>query len=107
MNEVFTTPEARPESWGSTSPIAARRSGLNVMPPPRPKKSIGRRTSMVKVPSTGARAKRSRPRMKKPRPPTSGVLMPNLITRRSERNSDAKPQTSVEGRNARPTSSGL
>ena len=52
---------------------------------------------MVKLPSTGERAKRSRPTMKKPRPPTSGGLMPNLITRRSERNSDESPQTSVEG----------
>ncbi len=36
MKDVFTTPDARPESSGPTSLIAAMSTGLNAMPAPRP-----------------------------------------------------------------------
>ena len=36
MNDVLTTPDASPDSLGSTSPIAASSTGLNAMPAPRP-----------------------------------------------------------------------
>ena len=55
MNEVFTTPEASPDSCGSTSPIAASSTGLKAMPAPMPSRIIEGSTSMTKLPSTGAR----------------------------------------------------
>src|SRR5204863_478644 len=61
MNDVFTTPDARPASAGSTSPIAARSTGLNAMPAPSPSRIMLGRTSATKFPSTGARTRSSSP----------------------------------------------
>ena len=61
MNEVLTTPDARPASAGSTSLMAASRTGLNAIPAPRPSRIMAGRTSTTKFPSTGARAKSRSP----------------------------------------------
>ena len=61
MNEVLTTPEARPDSLGSTSLIAARSIGLNAMPAPMPSRIMLGSTSRRKLPSAGARAKSTSP----------------------------------------------
>ena len=60
MNEVLTTPDARPDSCGSTSPIAASSTGLKAMPAPMPSRTIEGSTSTTKRPSTGARANSAR-----------------------------------------------
>ena len=58
MNDVLTTPEASPASSGSTPPMAASRIGLKAIPAPTPTEIVGR-TSITKLPSTGARASSS------------------------------------------------
>ncbi len=40
MNDVLTIPEARPDSCGSTSLIAASSTGLKAMPAPRPSSTM-------------------------------------------------------------------
>jgi hypothetical protein len=40
MNAVLAIPEASPDSWGSTSLIAAISTGLKANPPPTPISSI-------------------------------------------------------------------
>ena len=76
MNDVFTTPEARPASFGSTSLIAASSTGLNAMPAPRPSRIMLGSTSTTKLPSTGARAKSRSPKAASDSPTPSGILMP-------------------------------
>ncbi len=61
MNAVLTTPEASPDSLGSTSLMAASSTGLNAMPAPKPSRIMLGSTSTTKLPSTGARAKSSEP----------------------------------------------
>ena len=61
MNAVLTTPEARPDSLGPTSLIAASSTGLNAMPAPSPSRIMLGSTSTTKLPSTGARAKSTSP----------------------------------------------
>ena len=79
MNEVLTTPEARPASLCSTSLIAASSTGLNAMPAPRPSRIMLGSTSTTKVPSTGARASRS-PTPASDRPTPSGGLIPSITS---------------------------
>ena len=68
MNDVLTTPEARPDSSGPTSLIAASSTGLNAMPAPKPSRIMLGSTSTTKMPSTGARAKSSSPSRREPEP---------------------------------------
>ena len=72
MNEVLTTPEARPASCGSTSPIAASRTGLKAIPAPAPSSSIEGSTSATKEPPTGARENSARLAAASSRPTVSG-----------------------------------
>ena len=97
MNEVFTTPDARPYSVGPTPLIAASRIGLNAMPAPRPMARVPGRTSSGMLPSTGVRANSSSPMAIRPRPPTSGVRIPKRMTTLSD-SSEAPPQITIDGR---------
>ncbi|HTI34137.1 MAG TPA: hypothetical protein VL422_10710 [Miltoncostaea sp.] len=106
MNEVFTTPDARPNSAGPTPLIAASRIGLNAMPAPSPIARVPGMTSSGMLPSTGVRANRSSPRAIIPRPNTSGLRIPKRITTLSDM-SDEPPQMIIDGRYTRPTSSGV
>jgi hypothetical protein len=107
MNDVLTTPDARPASRGSTSPIAASRIGLKPIPAPRPWSTMPGRMSTAKLASTGARAKSRIPTAMSERPARSGGLMPKRITSLSDSAKEAVPQITVDGRYARPTSSGV
>ena len=68
MNDVLTTPEARPDSSGATSLIAASSTGLNAMPAPKPSRIMLGSTSTTKLPSTGARANSSSPTRREQQP---------------------------------------
>ena len=61
MNAVFATPDASPDSLGSTSLIAASSTGLKARPIPKPRTIISGSTSTTNMPSVAARAKSSRP----------------------------------------------
>ena len=84
MNAVLTTPDASPDSSGDTSLIAASSIGLKAMPAPNPSRIIAGSTSTAKFPSTGARAKRTRPTDASPSPTASGARSPNFITSLAE-----------------------
>ena len=101
---MLTTPEARPASWGSTSPIAASSTGLKAMPAPMPSSTIEGSTSVTKLPSTGASANRPSDAAASARPTVSGARIPNFITRRSDSFSEQNIMTRLVGTNARPTS---
>ena len=73
MNAVLTTPEASPASSGATSLIAASRTGLNAMPAPMPSRIMLGRTSVTKLPPTGARAKSTSPTAARESPAASGA----------------------------------
>ena len=107
MNAVLTTPDARPDSSGFTSLIAASSIGLNAMPAPKPSRIMLGRTSTTKFPSTGARANSARPAAASSSPVASGRLMPKRMTIFAESPSENAPMIRFAGRNARPTSSGL
>ena len=107
MNAVFTTPDARPDSSGFTSLIAASSIGLNAMPAPKPSRIMLGRTSVTKFPSTGTRTNSARPAEARNSPVASGRLMPNRMTIFAESPSEKVPMIRLAGRNARPTSSGL
>ena len=107
MNEVLTTPEARPDSLGATSLIAASSTGLKAMPAPRPSRIMPGSTWTTKVPSTGASAKSASPAAASSRPAASGTLMPKRMTILAERPSEKAPMIRLDGRKARPTCSGL
>ena len=74
MNEVLTTPEARPDSLGATSLMAASSTGLKAMPRADSEQDHAGRTSTTKFPSTGARAKSTSPIAASSSPIASGVL---------------------------------
>jgi hypothetical protein len=105
MNEVLTTPEASPDSCGSTSPIAASSTGLNAMPAPIPSSTIAGSTSIMKLPPTGARENSARLTAAISSPAASGGRMPKRITSRFETRSEQYPITMLLGMKARPTSS--
>jgi hypothetical protein len=107
MKDVFTTPEARPASLWSTSPIAASSTGLKAMPAPKPSRIMLGRTSVQKFPSTGSRTNRSRPSAAKNSPTARGGRIPKRITSLAERPIENTAMIRLEGRNARPISSGL
>src|SRR5215218_7831114 len=98
MKLVLTTPEARPASCGSTSPIAASRTGLNAIPAPRPSRTIAGRTWTTYSPPTGAKANSARLTATKPRPVARGTRMPIRITSRSDTRSEQNAITRQAGR---------
>ena len=106
MNDVLTMPEARPDSSGATSLIAASSTGLNAMPAPKPSRSMLGSTSTTKLPSTGARANSASPTRRSAGPTPSGGLMPKRITSFAETPTESAPMIRFAGRNARPTLSG-
>ena len=79
MKEVFTTPEARPDSLGSTSRIAASITGLSAMPQPMPSSSMPGSTWSMKLPPEGATANSPRPAAASSMPPAIGSLRPKRI----------------------------
>ena len=72
-----------------------------------PSTIIPGRTSTRTLPSTGARANSARPAAISAMPIASGPRMPKRITIRAERPSENAPMIRFDGRNVRPTSSGL
>src|SRR5207247_302012 len=88
MKEVFTTPEARPDSLGSTSLMAASSIGLNATPAPNPSRIMLGSTSVTKLPPTGARAKSTSPAPASSSPTVSGRLMPKRMTSLADRPSE-------------------
>ena len=62
---------------------------------------------MTKLPSTGSRANNSRPAVINSIPATSGGLIPKRMTSFAERPSEKAPMIKLDGKNARPTWSGL
>jgi len=107
MKEVLTSPEASPDSLGSTSLIAASRTGLKAMPAPKPRRIMLGSTSTRKFPSTGARTNSKRPAAASKSPVASGFLNPKRITSFAESPIENAPIIRFAGRNERPTSSGL
>ena len=108
MNEVLTTPEARPDSLGSTSLIAASSSGLNAMPAPKPSRiMLGQDVDDEAAVDRRAREEHEPERPRAAGPTASGARMPKRITSFAERPSENAPMIRLAGRNARPTSSGL
>ena len=107
MNAVLTTPEARPDSSGATSLMAASSTGLNAMPAPIPSRIMLGRTLATKPPPTGARAKSRSPTAAHVRPAASGRLMPKRITSLAETATESAPMIRFAGRKAKPTWSGL
>src|SRR4029079_1091678 len=94
MNEVLTTPEARPASLWSTSDIAAIRTGFIAMPTPIPSTTIVGSTSSQNVPSTGARANSARPIATRVMPTPIGRRGPSRITIRADDQSETGPVAS-------------
>ena len=107
MNAVLTTPDARPDSSGATSLIAASRTGLNAMPAPKPSRIMLGSTSATKLPPTGARANSTSPAAARISPVPSGLRNPKRITSFAERPSEKAPMIRLAGRKERPTLSGL
>ena len=70
------TPEASPDSLGSTSLIAAISTGFIAIPTPIPRMIIPGSTSSQKFPFTGARAKSSSPSETSAIPTPIGRLVP-------------------------------
>ena len=106
MKPVFTTPDASPDSLGSTSLIAAISTGFIAIPTPIPRMTIVGRTSTRKLPSTGARANSSSPSETRPMPTPIGRRVPKRTTRRAESPSENAPMIRFAGRKASPTWSG-
>lgn len=107
MKAVLTTPEARPDSLGLTSLIAASSSGLKAMPAPRPSSSMPGSTSIAKRPSTGARANSASPMAASHRPAASGRRMPKRITIFADSPSENTAMMTLAGRKARPICIGV
>ena len=103
MNDVLTTPDARPDSLGATSLIAASSTGLKAMPAPRPSRIMPGSTSIRKLPSTGARANSASPSAASSRPAASGVRMPKRMTILADSPSENAAMIRLAGRKARPT----
>src|SRR5262249_2201063 len=80
MKDVLTTPEAKPDSLGATSLIAASSTGLKAMPAPRPSRVMPGSTWAMKLPSTGDSAKSASPAAANRSPAASGSRMPKRIT---------------------------
>ena len=76
MNEVLTTPDARPDWLGATSLMAASITGLSAMPQPRPSRSMPGRTCTRKLPPTGASANSASPAADSSMPAMLGARMP-------------------------------
>ena len=91
----------------TTSLIAASSTGLKAMPAPNPSSSIAGSTSTAKLPSTGAREKRTRPTDGESSPTASGARSPNFITSFAESPIENAAMIRLAGRNASPTWSGL
>jgi hypothetical protein len=106
MKDVFTTPEANPDSSGATSFIAASSTGLKAMPAPRPSSTMLGSTSNKKVPLSGARASQARPTAAMARPIHSGPRMPKRMTIFADSPAENAAMIVSAGRNARPTCSG-
>ena len=100
------TPEASPDSLGSTSLIAAISTGFIAIPTPMPRMTIVGSTSSQKVPFTGARANSSSPSETSAIPTPIGSLVPKRITIRAESPSENAPMMTFAGRKASPTCSG-
>ena len=107
MNAVFTIPDARPDSLGSTSLIAASSTGLNAIPPPTPSRIMLGSTSTTKLPSTGARANSSSPAAASSSPAPSGCRMPKRITIFADSPSEKSAHDEVRGQEREPDLSGL
>ncbi len=107
MNAVLTTPEARPESVGFTSFIAASSSGLNEMPAAMPSSTIEGITSIITFASIGARPMIARPTAPRNNPIASGLRMPNFMTILAERPSENAAMIRLAGRNTRPIWNGV
>ena len=103
MNAVFTTPEARPDSLGSTPSMAASSTGFKAMPAPRPKRSMPGNTCIQKSPCTGALANKTSPMAASNSPAISGTRMPQRITMRADRPSENAAISRLDGKNASPT----
>ena len=106
MKAVLTTPEASPDSLGSTSLIAAISTGFIAIPTPIPRMIIAGSTSSQKFPSTGARANSSSPSETSAIPTPIGSRVPKRITIRAESPSEKAPMMMFAGRKASPTCSG-
>ena len=102
MKAVLTTPEARPDSSGSTSLIAARSTGLNAMPAPKPSRIMLGSTSIANAPSTGAARQQESPAAANPSPAASGALIPNRITSLAERPTESTPMITFAGQEREP-----
>ena len=96
-------PEASPASVGATPLIAESRIGLKPIPAPRPTARIaGQDVDEEVAVDRASRTRSSRPTAMSESPTTSGILIPNRITSRSERKSDEPPQITHRGQVREP-----
>src|ERR1051326_8487750 len=102
MNDVLTTPEARPDSSGGTSCIAASITGLSAMPQPMPRSSMPGMTCSMNDASFGHRAKRPNPAAESSMPATIGMRMPKRITIFADSQIENAAMMRLDGRNRGP-----